>query len=154
MTTQDRIAFVTALTDCARIFRKVSDINELSDGYWQALQDLPLDAVRAGFRQCAQSNRFFPRPVEIRDAATKTMRAVAAMQGEPSAPACEDCQSTGWRHYACQGINSTWLWNDDGDPRHAVHQDDIVSPCQRPARHDAHTYVRRCHCRQTGEQTV
>lgn len=69
MTDADRPAFARGLYALGETFNE--PVGELrAEAYFDALADLPVDAVLAAMRQAIRTNRFFPRPVEIRDAVT------------------------------------------------------------------------------------
>lgn len=66
MTDTDRPAFARGLYALGETFNEpVSEMR--AEAYFDALADLPIDAVLAAMRQAIQTGRFFPRPVEIRE---------------------------------------------------------------------------------------
>ena len=72
MTDLDRQPFATALLGLAETFG--AELSEAQiEGYWTALNHLPLDQVRSGIFHTMQSCRFLPKPAEI-IAASKAMR--------------------------------------------------------------------------------
>lgn len=124
------------MADTARIFGKLGDVQELADGYWRALEDLPISAVRAGLRECERTCRHFPRPTEIRDAATNHQKSHVTYAH--AGPACEHCEGSTWLPRYCHGRDTqTASANTWSDPE---------VPCQRPHRHEPHPYYARCGC--------
>lgn len=68
MIEDDRARFAKALNGLAATFRVTLDEGAF-DGYWIALEDLPVEAVEAGIREALLCSRFMPPPSEIRAAA-------------------------------------------------------------------------------------
>lgn len=67
MRDQDRPTFARALYALGETFNEpVSEIR--AEAYFDALSDLPVEAVLAAARQAIRTARFFPRPVELREA--------------------------------------------------------------------------------------
>lgn len=68
METTDRAAFAAAFAVLADTFDvQVSSVRV--GAYFDALSDLPLEAVLRGMREATASLRFFPKPVELRECA-------------------------------------------------------------------------------------
>ncbi len=68
MTEMDARPFFQNLTVLAEVFdAKFSEAKQML--YFEALSDLPLEAVLKAMKDAAQTCRFMPRPVEIRDRA-------------------------------------------------------------------------------------
>ena len=66
MQRSDMAAFGRELIVTAEVFGDtLSEARTL--GYFEALMDLPLDAVLAGLRHARRSTRFFPKPAEVRE---------------------------------------------------------------------------------------
>src|SRR3990167_4598232 len=66
MQRSDMAAFGRELIVTAEVFGDtLSEARTL--GYFEALMDLPLDAVLVGLRHARRSTRFFPKPAEVRE---------------------------------------------------------------------------------------
>lgn len=67
MTDDDRPAFARGLYALGETFNEpVSELR--AEAYFDALRDLPIVDVLQAMRQAIKAGRFFPRPVEIREA--------------------------------------------------------------------------------------
>lgn len=107
MVEQDRQGFHKQLAALATIFDKeVSPL--LLDTYFAALEDLPFDAVIAAIGRAAQANRFFPRPVELRE----------AVEGS-----AEDRASVAWATFLVAAGNGGYASVQFVDPSTAVAMD-------------------------------
>lgn len=102
--------------------------------YFEALQELPLEAVVAGADEIARSAQWFPAPVEWRRAALSakfrfTIAALPAMK--PGEVFCEICSDTGFEQSVCRvGTRCS--------EKHAT----------RPEGFE-HSYARPCECRES-----
>lgn len=68
MTAEDRPRFAELLAVLSETFNEpVSETR--ATAYWLALHTLPLDAIRHAVSQAIQTCRFFPKPVELLEAA-------------------------------------------------------------------------------------
>lgn len=67
MTQADRPRFLAALGALAVATGTPLD-EARSRAYWMALDDLPIEAIERAVRSALRSARFFPRPVELREA--------------------------------------------------------------------------------------
>jgi hypothetical protein len=76
----DRAKFCQVITSLAAAFRVQAE-PALIEGYWAALEDLPLQAVEKASTTALRESDFFPRPVELR------RRANAGPPGEATAEA-------------------------------------------------------------------
>lgn len=114
-----------------------TDADEMAvRSYYEALQSVSLEALKASAQQFAQEagRRFFPTSAEWFEAAqhvtTEALRkALPPAREEPWRFDDEACFDTGWKPYECPG-----------DER-----------CGRRSRHVAHAYVRACPCRPTNK---
>ena len=97
MTDTDKRAFMDAMRRTGVAFGAVVDDPQLAV-YWDGLRDLELDVLREAFHDCTLALKFFPRIVDLRDAAggvqakreaAKTARLLAAWQPEPRAAITE-----------------------------------------------------------------
>lgn len=110
--------------------------------YYEALKDLPLEAVQASAAEIARTGyldekgehrtRFFPTSADWRTVAQKATvdvfrKALPAVRDEPWRVECEACDDTGWELFECTGD----------------------AFCGRQKTHAAHTFVRVCPCRPT-----
>lgn len=100
--------------------------------YYDALNDLPADAVARGARDLAREpgRKFFPTSAEWRECALTEQKQILratlpAHQETPWQAECETCDDTGWERFECTGDQA----------------------CGRKNRHALHTYVRICGCR-------
>lgn len=101
MIASDKFGFFSALKDLQAVYGKTID-DARTEGWWRALQDLPLDAVRHGMTEAAKSERYFPAPAIVRghalthraETARAAVRDVNLDTGECYCPTCED---TGWQ---------------------------------------------------------
>jgi hypothetical protein len=63
---RDRERFAAAITITSEVLG--ADLSPAKvEGYFQALQDLPIEGVLAGLAEARRSSRFFPKPAEIRE---------------------------------------------------------------------------------------
>lgn len=67
MTAADRMNFAHAYGVMAEMFNEPVSTTKM-EGYFAALSDLPYDDVSRAIRVVMQEARFFPRPVELREA--------------------------------------------------------------------------------------
>lgn len=67
MTEADLKPFLEALVACGETFGEVLSATR-QELYFEALRDLPLPVVQAGFVAAIRGSRFFPKPVELREA--------------------------------------------------------------------------------------
>lgn len=65
MTAADRGRFAACLTALAETFAEPCSVARL-EGYFAALEDLPLPAVEAAIQGALRTATFFPRPAELR----------------------------------------------------------------------------------------
>lgn len=96
----DKPAFFAGLRDLQAVYGKALDDGR-TEGFWRALEDLSLEAVRHGFEAAARTERFFPSPSVIRGHAQKhqsqqARQAAAHVQLAPGETWCPDCDDTGW----------------------------------------------------------
>lgn len=111
-----------------------TDADEMAvRSYYQALQGVSLDALKASAQQFAQESgrRFFPTSAEWFEAAqhvtTESLRkALPPAREEPWVHDCRDCEDTGFRPFKCNG-----------------------KFCGRKYKHAPHDYVEKCPCRPT-----
>jgi hypothetical protein len=68
MTEDDRSRFAELMTMLAAAFREPLEGPRVA-AYWAALDDLSIDAIEYAVDRTLRTCRFFPRPVELRDAA-------------------------------------------------------------------------------------
>lgn len=68
----DRATFLRAITVLVTTMNEPMSEARL-EGYWLALQDLPIDTVEHGLAHALRSARFFPKPAEIREALLGTV---------------------------------------------------------------------------------
>jgi hypothetical protein len=63
--------------------------------YQEALRDLSIEAMNAGFKEAIKRCKFLPTPAEIRDEANIAM----SLQERPreAAAECQLCRGTGWQ---------------------------------------------------------
>jgi len=124
-----------------------------------SLRDLLPRFLRAACAELAAHAQFWPKPVELREAAERIRQAeerFTARQQVSSLPDelqddatrffCPDCRDewSSWRFFWCQGAGE--LKNPDSGP------DDRHEPiyyCGRKFPHRPHHYTERCHCRGT-----
>lgn len=98
--------------------------------YWDALSDLPVEAIEDAARELAADSQWFPKTSEWRDVAVKAKhgRMLKAALPEPRAnpwqSECETCDDTGWEALDCDGS----------------------SQCGRTKEHGKHAYVIHCAC--------
>lgn len=105
--------------------------------YFEALRDLPEQAVHAGAHALSleHGRRFFPTTAEWRTAADAAQqaefrRALPAPRDEPWHHDCGDCEDTGWvLGLSCPGDRT----------------------CGRPRPHLAHSYTVACPCRASNQ---
>ena len=140
-----QLAFVSGSTTNAtflRVFnrlcvalREPQDDSGATQGvYFDALKDLPLDALEAGARalMTEPGRRFFPTTAEWRTAAEKAhaVQLRKAVEPEPDrgwSLECSHCEDTGWELFRCTGN----------------------AECGRANNHAPHDFVRVCSCRPT-----
>lgn len=102
--------------------------------YFEALRDLPLEAVEAAVLPLSRTAGFgFPRTSEWHQVAEQqrveqTLRALPPGREEPWQHECPHCEDTGWEERAC-----------DGEHR----------MCGRPKAHAPHSFTTPCSCRET-----
>jgi multidrug efflux pump subunit AcrA (membrane-fusion protein) len=70
MTETDHERFVELLTLLATTFDAPMGSTRL-EGYWRALEDMPLDALELAVDQALRTLRFFPKPAELREPAER-----------------------------------------------------------------------------------
>lgn len=133
---------MTTLSELASVLGKlalqlrVNDVDEATAmAYWEALQDLPLEAIRAAQETLAREpgRRWLPTTGEWREQALVARRghverALPPGRSEPWRDECGECRDTGW----VMGLTC------DGGGR-----------CGRTKPHRAHDYTCPCACRQT-----
>lgn len=107
--------------------------------YYEALQDLSLDAVKAAAQILAREpgRRFMPETPIWRDTAREWQEqqlraALPHVRQEPWHFECEICHDTGWQEHL------------DGTAFSCP-----AEPCGRTKPHGEHTWTRPCHCRAT-----
>lgn len=66
MQASDRVEFAQAITALAASFRAESD-EAMLEGYWWALDDLPLEAVQRAVRSAMRQCKFMPAAFELRE---------------------------------------------------------------------------------------
>jgi hypothetical protein len=66
MLAAERPQFVAILGRLGKVFDRTLDADTL-DAYWEALRDLPLEALRARAETCIRVAKFFPKPRELRE---------------------------------------------------------------------------------------
>ena len=106
MTTTDRDAFWAIFCRLSMLFGKKPDA-EMADEYFQALMDLPLVLVTDATVSLKKSSRFWPKPVDWREACYKLEpikkgfapeRWVHTADGHRVATViCPKCNDGGWR---------------------------------------------------------
>jgi hypothetical protein len=69
MNSDDKPEFARLLAAVAVTFG-TKTTRDMVAGYWMGLEDLPIEAVAAAFKQAIRSCKFFPRVAEIRELAT------------------------------------------------------------------------------------
>lgn len=121
-----------------------TDADEMTiRSYYEALKDLPIEAVKASATDIARHGvtdertgerrrGFFPTSAQWFDAASHTVteslrKALPAARTEPWKSECTHCEDTGFEPHECPG--------------------DVT--CGRTFAHVAHRYVRLCPCRPT-----
>lgn len=108
MTDDDRPAFARGLYALGETFNEpVSELR--AEAYFDALRDLPIVDVLNAMRQAIKAGRFFPRPVEIRE----------AIEGST-----EDQAEIAWTHLLREvrrvGYTGTPMWPDEATRRAAL----------------------------------
>jgi hypothetical protein len=106
--------------------------------YYEALQDLPPETVKAGAEALAKEpgRKWFPTTGEWRQAAEVALtaqlrQAIPAARRDPWTHECDPCEDTGWvLDLTCPGSQGTVT-------------------CGRVKPHAAHTYTQPCLCRPT-----
>ena len=68
MTREDKKAFHQLMATAADIHGRTLTVLTV-DSYYHALNDLPLERLRAAFDHLTRTGRFFPKPAELREAA-------------------------------------------------------------------------------------
>lgn len=109
---------------------RLTDSDELTvRGFYDALKDLPVDAVQTAARSFAveKNRRFFPTTAEWHTNAKAHIAAVRQKQLDvprdtPWRFECQSCEDVGWVHFHCSGDASCGRRN-----AHAEH--DFVVPC-------------------------
>ena len=132
MTIHDKQRFKQAFSRLAVAVRLPADQADaaMQRVYWDALADLPLEAVEDAARELALEAQWFPKVAEWRDAASKAKHArvltmaLPAPRTEPWAEECSSCDDSGWEPMACPG---------DGT-------------CGRTKAHAKHSYAVPCAC--------
>lgn len=119
-----------------------------------ALREVPASLVRRACLRLAETSKFWPRPVELREcadeiarddaqqaAAAKLLPLPASEDNEPRF-FCLDCRDEpfGWRVFKCGG---------KGKAAGIARGDGTVYACSRRKDHAAHSYVETCACAQT-----
>ena len=108
--------------------------------YYDALDDLPVDALEDAARELAREAEWFPKTSEWRSVAerARNMRALTAgiqdRSGRIWHAECQTCDDTGWEALTCAGGRQCGR-----EKEHAAH--DYVVPCA--CRDTNHTYQRR-----------
>jgi len=128
-----RVNFGPVFQRLARQLGKTITEPAIVEDYFEALKDLPLEAVTEAADTLSKSATWFPKTSEWREAAALVhrkllQRAVHEPRGEPWRHDCHDCEDTGW----VQGLECP------GDVT-----------CGRPRPHAPHSYTRACPCRAT-----
>ncbi len=123
----DKQQFATALSGMAEIFR--SDLSAIAlEGYWSALNDLPLASFQKGVESCLRSCKFMPAPAEIRShsagepkakavGAWETVIAAIRAHGGWASVIFDDRAITnavlslgGWKHLTGLGGDALHVW--------------------------------------------
>lgn len=120
---------------CVALRETQDDSGITQSVYWDALKDLPIEALDAGAVALSREagRRFFPTTAEWRTAAeraaTDTLRkALHAPREEPWHHECRECEDSGWlTAMSCPGD----------------------STCGRRKAHRPHEYTQACPCRLT-----
>lgn len=97
----DKMAFASALKDLAAAYGKAMS-QDMSESYWDGLEDLDLSTVRAGMRLAKRDARYMPSVAVIREAARLAQQqdgpqqAMSRPQLEDGEVWCKTCDDTGW----------------------------------------------------------
>lgn len=129
--------------------------------HWEALQDVPIEMLRAAISRAQKTRTDFPTPFELRQDADAVAHHVRRPEPEPDrstalpepvtipitegvAPLridrewrydCQVCSDSGMRTFWCgDGRRQPWL---------------MFERCERSQAHSSHEWVRRCECYDT-----
>lgn len=137
--TTDERGFLAVFSRLCVALRETQDDSGITQQvYFDALRDLPLDALERGAMALSRERgrRFFPTTAEWRAAAeiaaTDSLRKALSdgQRDEPWRHECADCEDSGWvRGLTCDG------------KAHGA--------CGRVSAHLAHDYTMACPCRAT-----
>lgn len=114
-----------ALHDLAVVFGHKWDSEHELGGYLKALSDLPPDALVAACEDCARTEKYWPKPVVLRERVAQLRKAGKFEAARPIAtrverwvnPAtgteevlyrCADCEDTGWQPVNAHGQALLW----------------------------------------------
>lgn len=126
--------------------------------HWEALRDLPEDALEAAVSRAQRTRVNFPTPIELRWDADQARRVQTHDEDDRSvelaAPVtigklptgAEIVQTRVWKYYHedCSDSGMESLWCGAADAHRKPWQP--LQHCGRTASHDAHEWVRRCTC--------
>lgn len=132
MTVADKPQFLQAINRLAVALREKDLDMAQMHVYFEALEQIPIEAVTASAHALAKEpgRRFFPTSGEwVQAAQLASIEALRntlpAGRAEPWHHTCDLCQDTGWEGFECAGD----------------------STCGRSKPHYPHRYVRPCPCR-------
>jgi hypothetical protein len=133
MTDSDYPAFLALAERLAQTLQATVGADTYED-LFASLKPFRLEAVQDAAETLRDTARYFPRPVEWREAAetselTFIKRAIQPARREPWHCDCTACDDTGWQTLSCTG-------------------DDERCPCRKDRPQDPHTFARMCECRE------
>lgn len=142
MTLTDKPRFVQSFNRLAVALRLPSGEvdSAMQRVYYEALEDLPIDAIEDAARNFAREATWFPKTSEWRSVAERARNARALTAGIQDHTGrvwhaeCATCDDTGWEPLTCAGSRQCGR-----EQEHAAH--DYVVPC--PCRETNRTYQRR-----------
>jgi hypothetical protein len=75
--------------------------DDRTDGYVEALLDVPVELLRLGFQRHIRLSKWFPKPAELRSAvdrerAERAPSDILAFTTRGQAPICARCEDSGW----------------------------------------------------------
>ena len=112
MTSNDRDAFWAIFCRLSMLFGKKPDA-EMADEYFQALMDLPLVLVTDATVSLKKSSRFWPKPVDWREAKLQT--GTHQEKASPLSDGCIPLTGIVWRRWSARSATT-----GDGDRNAAV----------------------------------
>jgi len=128
------------------------------DTHWEALSDMPVDALREGVTRSQRTREDFPTPVELRrDADLMRVHPVAAAEDravELDTPVEYVVPQSGqtvrvtreWRYHCerCGDVGWAEWWCGEDEARRAAWME--FARCERHGAHGSHPWTKPCEC--------